>query len=239
MAALTYSTLLSTIANLLVVDVTSTTYLADFPNIVSDGELRIYRDLDLLNTVVRDSSTAASTGTRTFNLPSSNGTFVVVEDINIITPYGTSNPENGTRNPLVPATKEALDFLYPSSTGSTVPQYFGMVSQSTVVFGPWPDQPYQVEVVGTIRPNTLSSTNTTTLLSVYFPDLLVSACMVRGAAFLKNYGSAVDDPRMAVTWESHYNTELASARIEENRKKFTEAGWSSKEPAPDATPPRT
>lgn len=239
MAALTYSTYLSSLANLMVVDVTSTTFLADVPNIISDASLRIYRDLDLLNTVVRDSSTAVSTGTRTFNLPSANGTFVVLEDINIITPAGQSNPDSGTRNPLTPASKEMLDYLFPSATASSVPQFFAMVSQSTVVFGPWPDQAYQAEVVGTIRPADLSPTVTTTLLSVYFPDLLLSASMVRAAAFLKNYGSASDDPKMAISWDAHYGTELAAARTEENRKKFFEAGWSSKEPAPDATPPRT
>lgn len=214
-------------------------FSTDLPNIIDDAELRLYRDLDLLNTVVRDSSSALTTSTRTFNLPSSIGTFVVVEDINIITPSGTSDPESGTRNPLLPTSKEALDALYPSSTGSTVPQYFAMVSQSTVVLGPWPDAAYQAEAVGTIRPAALSSTNTTTLLSVYFPDLLIAAAMVRVAGLMKNYGMAVDDPQQGVSWETHYNKLLASASVEEARKKFTAAGWSSKQPAPLATPPRT
>lgn len=237
--ALTYSSYVTSLANIMVIEATNTAFLIDLPNIILDAELRAYRDLDLLNTVVRDSSAATVTSTPLFNLPSSNGTFVVVGSINIITPAGTSDPNAGTRNPVTPASKEMIQALFPSATGSSVPEFFGMVSQSTVIFGPWPAASYQVEVTGTIRPGTLSSTNTTTLLSVYFDDLFLSASMVRAAAYLKNYGAAVDDPRQAMTWESHYATQLASAQVEEARKKFTGQGWSSKQPAPIATPPRT
>ena len=237
--ALTYTTFVETIANLLVVPVSDANFQADIPNIIDDAELRIYRELDLLNTVTRDSSAAVSISTRTFNLPSSNGTFVTVQDINIITPAGTVDPESGTRNSLLPASKEMLDALYPNSTGSTVPQYFAMVSQSTVVLGPWPAAAYQAEVVGTIRPTPLSGSNLTTLLSVYFPDLLIAAAMVRGAAYLQNYGSAVDDPKMGITWEAHYQSLVQPSQIEEARKKFTSQGWSPMQPAPLATPPRT
>lgn len=239
MAGLTYSTYVSSLANLAPVNSADAGFQADLPNIIDDAEQRIYRELDLLNTVARDSSATFSTSTRTFNLPSALGTFVVVEDINVITPAGTTDPEQGTRNALLPSSKEYLDFTYPSATGSTVPVYFGMVSQSTIVVGPWPDAAYTVEVVGTIRPPALSSTNVTTLISVYFPDLLLAASMVRLSGYQKNYGAGVDDPKQSVTWESHYQALKASAEVEENRKKFTGAGWSSKQPAPLATPPRT
>lgn len=237
--SLTYTQYVTSLANLMVVEATNTAFLVDLPNIIDDAELRIYRDLDLLNTIRRDTSSTLTTGTRTFNLPSQNGTFVVVEQINIITPSGTTDPNSGTRNPLLPASRDYLDFTWPSTSGSTIPAYFAMLTQTTVLMGPWPDAAYTAEVVGTIRPNALSSTNTTTLLSWYFPDLLISASMARAAAYLKNYGAAVDDPKMAMTWETHYQTEKASALTEENRKKFVEAGWSSRQPAPDATPPRT
>jgi len=234
-----YTEYVSTIANLLVVPADNAEFLADVPNISENANNRIYRELDLLNTVVRDASATLTTSTRTFNLPSTLGTFVVTEQINVITPVAAASPDQGTRNALVPASKDMLDFLYPSSTGSTVPQYFAMISQSTIIVAPWPDQAYPVEVVGTIRPAPLSESVTTTLLSVYFPDMLIAASMVRGAAFLKNYGAAIDDPKMAITWEQTYQMLKEAAFTEESRKKFTEAGWSSKEPAPAATPPRT
>lgn len=237
--SLTYTQYVADLANLLVVPTGDAGFQTVLPNIIDDAEQRLYRELDLLNTEVRDSSSAVSTGTRTFNLPTSVGTFLVTDQINIITPAGTVNPENGSRNPLTPTSKEMLDFLWPSSSGSTVPIYFAMISQTTVILAPWPDQAYQAEVVGTQRPAPLTSSNTTTLLSWYFPDLMIAASMVFAAGYQKNYGQGVDDPKMAVTWESHLNTLLESAETEEQRKKFNQAGWSSKQPAPSATPPRT
>lgn len=236
--ALTYSQYVTDLANLLVVPTGDAGFQTVLPNIIDDAEQRLYRELDLLNTIVRDSSSALATGTRTFNLPTSIGTFLVTEDINVITPFGTSNPELGTRNSLVPVSKEYLDYTWPSSNGSTVPQYFAMVTQSTVVVGPWPDQAYQVEVVGTQRPAPLSVSNVTTLLSWYFPDLMIAASMVFGAGYQQNFGASVDNPQQGINWESHLQNLMKSAEVEEARKKFTTAGWSSKQPAPLATPPR-
>ena len=164
---------------------------------------------------------------------------MVVDELNVITPAGTVNPDSGTRNALVPASEEMLNFLWPSVTGSTVPQYFAMVSQTVAIVAPWPLAAYQVEVVGTIRPEPLSASNVTTILSVYFPDLMISASMVFAAGYQKNYGTGAEDPKMAVSWESHLQVLLQSAQTEEARKKFTGPAWSSKEPAPLATPPRT
>src|SRR5262249_39050366 len=127
---------------------------------------------------------------------------------------------------------------YPNSNGSSVPQLFGKITQGQVVVGPWPDQAYQAEVTGTIRPTPLSSSNQTTLLTTYFPDLWFSATMVGGAAYLKNFGAAADDPRMSVTWKTHVQTLITSAVKEEAMKKFTSEAWTSRAPAPLATPPR-
>lgn len=236
---LTYTQYVNSLANLLVVPTSDTGFQIDLPNIIDDAELRIYRELDLLNTSVRDSSAAMTAGNRNFNIPSSLGTFVVTDEINVITPAGTANPDSGTRNALVPASEEMLNSLWPSIAGSTIPQYWAMVNQDLIIVGPWPDQSYQVEAVGTIRPAPLSVTNTTTLLSVYFPDLLLAASMVRAAGYQKNYGQGVDDPKQATSWESHYQSLKAAADVEEMRKKFEGPGWSSKNPSPLVTPPRT
>jgi hypothetical protein len=147
----------------------------------------------------------------------------------------------GTRNPLTPASREMLDFLWPSATGSTVPTYFAMNSQTSIIVGPYPDATYTVEVSGTYRPVPLSASNVTTLLSTYFPELFLTAALIWGAGALKNFGAAQgpDDPSSAVTWESQYDKLLQSAQTEEAMKKFTSAGWSPKAPAPLATPART
>lgn len=236
---LTYSQYVDSIANLLVVPTSDPGFQTDLPNIIDYAELRIYRDLDLLDASVRDSANALTAGNRNFSLPSTNGTFIVTEEVNVITPAGTTDPDSGTRNPLIPTTQEMLNSLWPNVTGSTVPQYYAMVNQNLIIVGPWPAASYQVEVVGTIHPAPLSSSNVTTVLSVFFPDLLIAASMVRASGYQKNYGQGVDDPKQAMSWETQYLGLLKSAGVEEARKNFEGPGWSSKQPEPITTPPRT
>jgi hypothetical protein len=237
--SLNYTSYVTSLANLIPTLTTDTNFQTVLPNTIDDAEQRIYRELDLLQTVVADSSSQFATGQRVFNLPTSIGTFVVTQRINAITPASATVANLGTRNPLTPCSPEMLDFFWPSSNGSTVPSYFAMVQQGMAIVGPWPDQPYTVEVIGTQRPVPLSATNTTTFLSTYLPDLFLAASMVFISGYMKNYGMGVDDPKQAVSWESHYQELFKSANTEEMRKRFNQAGWSSLQPAPMATPPRT
>jgi hypothetical protein len=212
MTALTYTTYVAAMATEMVVPVSDTNFQAILPTIITNAELRLYRELDLVDTTVRDSSTFALS-TRNFTLPSNNGTFIVVEQINVLNPAGT-------RNPMVPVSIDTLDWMWPSSAGSTVPTYFAMFDQDVAVVGPFPDQTYSVEVVGTIRPPSLSTSVATTPLSVFFPDILIAASMVEASAYQRNFGAMSDDPKQAQSWEAHYQTLIKSAETEENKKKF-------------------
>lgn len=237
---LNYTQYVNSLVNLLPVPASDAGFLTALPNAIDDAEQRLYRELQLLNTVVRDFSTAFTPGTRTFNLPSAQGTFYVTDSLYAITPAGQPSPDLGTRNQLVPASRPFIDALFPNSNGSGVPQYFAPTTQNSFIVGPWPDLAYQAEVVGTVRPPPISSTNVTTLLSWYFPDLFIAASMIFMTAYQQNFGAAgVDNPQQGVTWESHYQNLLKSAETEEAMKKFTSQGWSSKPPAELATPPRT
>ena len=238
--SLTYATFTTSLANFLVIPITDPNYAQALPNIIDDAEQKIYRDMQLQNTIFRDSSVALMAGNRNFTeATSANGPFVVTQELNVITPAGTTNPELGTRNALLPATKEMLDFLYPNATGSGVPVYFAPINQNTFVVGPWPDQGYTVEVVGTQRPAALSASNTTTLLSVYLPDLFLNAALVVSAGYQLNFSAAADNPEAGVNWLSEYNRALKSAQTEEFMKAFSAQGWSAANPNPVASPPRT
>ena len=220
MTAYTYSTIVTALASEMVVPTTDDNFIAILPTILSNAELRLQRDLDLIDSTVRDSSTTFTLSTRNFTLPSSLGTFIVVDQMNVITPQGTSDPESGTRNPLTQVSIDTLDALWPSSTGSTVPTYYAMMNQDLAIVGPFPDQAYTVEVVGTARFATLSTAVATNPLSVFFPDMYIAAALVEGAAYQRNFGAMSDDPKMALSWEAHYQALLKSAQTEENRKKF-------------------
>jgi len=62
--------------------------------------------------------------------------------------------------------------------------------------------------------------------------------MIYISAFQRNFGRQSDDPQMAQSYESQYQILKDSALLEENRKKFEAAAWTSYSPAPAATPTR-
>lgn len=232
------------VAELAVVPTTDANFTAILPAMITYAENRIYRDLDFLVTVLATTTSPTTSAPYVFTasnrqLAIPTADFVTLQQVNVITPYTQTNPTLGARNTLLPITKEFLDYVYPSATGATVPQYFAMLTQNTILVGPWPDQAYTVEIVGTIRPASLSSTNETTFISLYLPDLMIMASMVYISAYQRNFsGMSSNDPNMPTSYETQYQTLLKSAMVEEARKKFQSSGWASQSPAPVASPSR-
>ena len=228
--SLTYATFTTGLANLMgQVLATDPNFVTMLPNAIDYAEQRIYRDLDLIETVVRDTK-ALTINSRTVNLPSTFGIFVVVEGINLLV--------GGVRTAvLAPVSREFIDMIYPSDTAATspsYPQYFGMLSDQTILVAPPPDGAYTVEVVGRTRPTSLSLTNTTTVLTNNFPDLFLAAAMIFSSGYKQNFSATGDDPRSAMSWEQQYTLLLASAAREQTRKRFASTSWSSKQQ--DAAP---
>lgn len=224
--SLTYTTFVSQLSNLMAADSSTTQFQTMLPGLIDYAEQRIYRELDLLSTIVKDASASLTANSRNFTLPSAQGRFVTVQGVNVITPVSTA-PDSGTRNFLSPKSRDYLDAVWNSASGATVPRCFAMITDQTLIVGPWPDSSYTVEVIGTIRPAALSSTNTTTFLTTYLPDLFMAASMVFASGYMRNYGAQAGDPQMATSWEAQFERLLASANIEELRKRFSSFGWTS------------
>jgi hypothetical protein len=224
------------IATMAVVEPTDPAFLTILPSMITYAENRMYRDLDFLFTSIATTAYGMTAGSRIIAVPA--GTFVVPEQINVL--VGSSNPDLATRVPLLPTTKEFLDACYGSGATANrgLPQYWVPFDDYTFLVGPYPDQSYPCELVGTYRPDSLSATNKTTFISLYLPDVFIMASMIYISAYQRNFGRANDDPQMAVTYESQYQTLLKVADLEENRKKFEAAAWSSQEPSISATPTR-
>jgi hypothetical protein len=223
-----------------VVEENDPAFVTILPQMITYAENRMFRDLDFLFTSTSVTGYSLTAGLRTLTIPE--GTLVVSEQINILTPAGQTNPNDGsvTRNPCLPTTKEFLDAVYGSNTSANraMPRYFVPFNDNLFLFGPVPDAAYGVEIIGTFRPASLSASNTDTFISNYLPDVFIMASMIYVSAFQRNFGRANDDPQMAVTYESQYNALLKGASVEEARKKFQASGWSSQGPTPSATPSR-
>jgi hypothetical protein len=233
----TYASTISSAANMLVIDATNPEYLAMIPNAIDDAEQRLYRELDLISTVVRDTGGTLTANSRNFTLPQTSGRFVVTESMSVFTPVSTTT----SRRQLTPVTREFLDAIWGDEMAAatpSIPEYYAMITDQQIIVGPSPDAAYTMEVTGTIRPTPLSATNTTTLLTLYLPDLWLTAFLIFGAGYLKDYGAATDDPNAAGSWEAHYQRLLPSANTEEMRKRYASQAWTSKQTNPIATPQR-
>jgi hypothetical protein len=128
--------------------------------------------------------------------------------------------------------------VYGSSTYTGQPQYFAPFNDNLFLVGPFSDATYFVEIVGTYRPASLSATNPTTFISLYLPDVFIMASMIYISAYQRNFGRQSDDPQMAQSYESQYQALLKGATVEEARKKYEAAGWSSQSPSVVASPTR-
>lgn len=240
-----YNQLLADVSSTVVVDANNAPFLAIFPEWILAAEARIVRELNLVAANVRDSTASTTAGSRNFNLPTGIGTFLIVTDMNVITPASTA-PESGTRNRLTPASLAVLDWTYPSSTGAGVPTQFAYVTQDTytsptqsqVVFAPWPDAVYRVECIGVIQPPGLTSTNTTTWLSVNLYDVLFKAVMIEATAWQQNFSAGADNPGMAANWKSAYTEAVGSAQTWQARARFASGSWTAQPIEPMAQPQR-
>lgn len=193
---------------------------ADTATIVTEAieaaEARCYRDLNLLAATVRDSTASTVANTRTFTLPQAQGRFVNVQRINVVTPSG-STTANGTRTLLTKTSPDLAEMVGATETaasGTAVPQCFAMVTDQTIILAPSPGAVFQMEVVGTIQPTALSSTNTSTFLSLYLPDLFLSASVAEAATMVPSMR-----PQQGVL-EARYAALLAGALSLETRRRF-------------------
>jgi hypothetical protein len=71
------------------------------------------------------------------------------------------------------------------SGGTGEPKYYGMWDKDTIVLAPTPSSTYEIQLNYILKDPGLSSSNTTTYLSKYFPNGLLYACLVEAYSFLK------------------------------------------------------
>jgi hypothetical protein len=231
------------------------------PQVISYAELKMYRDpdLDFLAMRTTDTTQITTRGLRSVPVPSQ---IIIVEGVSLFLPANTRPtadlgvPAGMTRVPLLRTTQEWLDTTWPTESLVQPPApfetYYAMFSEeeastgddpvpgpSGFLIGPTVDDAYYIEVTGTFRPAPLSEANPQTFISIYLPDLMLSASMIFVAGFQKSFGQQSDDPRLAMSWSQLYREQKQGAAVEEARKRSMSSGWSPYAPAPIANVPRT
>jgi len=171
---MTYAELVQKISDYTEVDsnVLTTTIVNGF---IEDAEFRIFRDVDSDNNR-RYATANLVTNDRFISTPSD---ALIVRSVQIV-----NGGSGSTRNFL-----EFRDTSFMSefnSTGVTgEPKYYGMFEDDKMILAPTPNSTYQVQVNYILKDPGLSSTNTQTYLSKYFPNGLLYACLVEAFSFLK------------------------------------------------------
>ena len=240
---LNYTTFVTELALLAQFPATDPNFVSNLPSCIDYATDRITRELNLLSTATWNSTLQTSTTSRNVDLSTLNPIFNVLQDINLLTPAGVADPDLATRVPLTIQSRAYINQVYgtaPSQTGAVTgpPQYFALVTDTSIQVAPFPDAAYTLEIIGTVRPTPLSATNPTNWIGTYLPDLYLAAAMIFMSGFKMNFGAESDDPKMAMSWETQFVTLRDSASVEDAMRKYFSTGWTAQLPNQFA-PPRT
>ena len=145
---------------------------------IQDAEFRLLRDVDSDNNR-RYVTAKLVSGTRFIDTPDN---LLIIRSAQIVDSDGTSSANN--RDFLQYRDTSFMSEFNPAeSTG--VPKYYSNWDQNTIVVAPTPNATYTIQLNYVLKPDGLSSTNTTTYLSQNFPNGLLYACLVEAFSFLK------------------------------------------------------
>jgi len=146
--------------------------------IIEDAEFRIFRDVDSDNNR-RYATANLVVNTRFIQTPDN---ALIIRSAQIIDSDGTTSANN--RDFLQwRDTSFMSEFNNLETTG--VPKYYSWWDKNHLVFAPTPDATYTIQLNYILKDAGLSSTNTTTYLSLNFPNGLLYACLVEAYGFLK------------------------------------------------------
>ena len=210
MAGFTYDNLVTDIRNYTEVD--SNVLTAAIVNrIIEDAEFRILRDVPV-DAYKKQATGNLVTGQSTINVPAQT---LFVKGVQV---YDSTSASTGTNTWLEKKDESYLQEYIPAETSRGKPKYYAMFGGATGVtdttsgrlfLAPVPDSTYTFKIHYEAVPTPLSSSNTTTYISQYFPNGLLYACLVEAYGFLKG---PID---MLTLYENKYKQEVEKFAAEQ------------------------
>ena len=212
MAGFTYDNLVTDIRNYTEVD--SNVLTAAICNrIIEDAEFKILRDIPL-DAYKKQSTGNLVTGQNTINVPAKT---LFVKGVQV---YDSTSAATGSNTYLEKKDETYLQEYVPSTESAKrgKPKYYAMFGGATgttdttsgrLFLAPAPDSTYVFKIHYEAIPDGLSSSNTTTYVSQYFPNGLLYACLVEAYGFLKG---PID---MLTLYENKYKQEIEKFAAEQ------------------------
>jgi hypothetical protein len=219
-----YTSYIAQVANLMATDPNTPEFQLMIPGMINYAEKRIYRELDVVDTIWTSSTTCTPRDRVLITPPARYGSYITLTTVSLV---GEDPPNIPFRIQLQPVTIFYLNSVWGTPKTTAKPQYFAPYRQDSFYLGPWPDRAYTIEVQGTYRPEPLSPTHPETFLTQFMPDIFLAASMVFASGYMRDFGSQSDNPQQAQSWESQYQTLAKGAMLESLRQKFAGPAWTS------------
>jgi len=233
MSGFTYATLTTAILSYTETDsnVLTSTITDD---IIENAEFKILRDVPL-DAYKKQSIGNLVTGQTTINVPAKT---LFVKGIQV---YDSTSAATGSNSYLEKKDETYLQEYIPAETSTGKPKYYAMFGGATgttdttsgrIMFAPAPDTTYKFKIHYETIPDGLSSSNTTTYISQYFPNGLLYACLVEAYGYLKG---PID---MLTLYENKYKQEVQKFAAEQlgRRKRDDYTDGTVRIPVPSPSP---
>ena len=233
MSGFTYATLTTAIQDYTEVDsnVLTSTITDD---IIENAEFRILRDVPI-DAYKKQATGNLVTGQSTINVPAQT---LFVKGVQV---YDSTSASTGTNTWLEKKDESYLQEYIPAETSTGKPKYYALFGGATgttdttsgrLFLAPVPDSTYVFKIHYEAVPTPLSSSNTTTYISQYFPNGLLYACLVEAYGFLKG---PID---MLTLYENKYKQEVEKFAAEQlgRRKRDDYTDGTVRIPVPSPTP---
>ena len=170
---------------------------------IEDAEFRILREVDSDNNRRYVTATMVA-GQRFIDTPAD---LLVVRSAQIVDKDLSSSPATDRR--IIEYRDTNFMAEYNPTDAQGTPKYFSYWDQDTLVFAPVADAAYTIQLNYILKPSGLSSTNTTTYLSLQFPNGLLYACLVEAFSFLKGPQDLLQ------LYEQKYNKAIEGFAVEQ------------------------
>ena len=235
MAGFTYDNLVTDIRNYTEVDA-NVLNAAICNRIIEDAEFKILREVPI-DAYKKQSTGNLVTGQNTINVPAKT---LFVKGVQV---YDSTSAATGSNTYLEKKDETYLQEYVPSTESAKrgKPKYYAMFGGATgttdttsgrLFLAPAPDSTYVFKIHYEAIPDGLSSSNTTTYVSQYFPNGLLYACLVEAYGFLKG---PID---MLTLYENKYKQEVEKFAAEQlgRRKRDDYTDGTVRIPIPSRTP---
>jgi len=233
MSGFTYATLTTAILNYTETDtnVLTSTITDQF---IENAEFKILRDIPL-DAYKKQKIGNLVTGQSTINVPAKT---LFIKGIQV---YDSTSAATGSNSYLEKKDETYLQEYIPAETSTGKPKYYAMFGGATgtsdttsgrMIFAPVPDTTYKFKIHYETIPDGLSSSNTTTYVSQYFPNGLLYACLVEAYGYLKG------PTDMLTLYEQKYKQEVQKFAAEQigRRKRDDYTDGTVRIPVPSPTP---